>query len=341
MVELDRRSSGEIYRIIERVPVYQDLYAALGNAWRARQPRQIEEELLAVVNRVARGPIPLEMLTQSLGVDKSDIDQLYRLGVDTSILKTAEGRDGTILYSPYTAFENPREMQAALMEHGPIELTAALDRVANYQGFPVSETESPILFDAVARGLLAAPSVQLPNGEIRPFAAIPYAFDKSLTRDRKQILDKALAIVACVRCGQHFGGATSTRDVTLVLGALLSRECLRPHSSHERQYKLLRDLSIIQFLPDELTGRDWKRPSLIRTDENIEAVQLAMALLTGGEPMTGRESDDGVKQLLGLDAKALKPFQSTTHGAGRRARRALPQVVVNKAFDTLLDRGEL
>jgi hypothetical protein len=63
------KQGGRIERITETVPIYRNLYADLGNAWRDRQPRQIEEELIAVVDRLARGPVPLDSLTTELGVD--------------------------------------------------------------------------------------------------------------------------------------------------------------------------------------------------------------------------------------------------------------------------------
>jgi hypothetical protein len=337
MLDLDTHD-GRVNRIIERVPVYQDLYSLLGYAWRERHPRQIEQELLVVVNRLATSPIPLETLTTDLGVDKSDLDRLYRLGVDTSIFMTVETGDGALLYSPYMAFENPSKMYQALVSHGSGQLAEAMDRIARYQGYPVSSASDPVLADAVGRGLIAAPAVMLPEKTMQAFATLPYTFDRSLTRDRKPLLDKALAIVACVRCGQHFGGTTNTRDAVLVLEALAERECLSPHSSHERQYKLLRDLGVIRFLQDTRPNGTWVRPSLIRTDENLEAVRLAITLIQGQESFRGRESDEGVKKLLGLDARSLKPLQ-VAHRTP--VKRFLAERELSRAFDNLLGRGEL
>jgi hypothetical protein len=337
MVELDKRD-GRIERVIESVPVFRDLYTTLGEAWRNRHPRQIEEELLVVVDRIARGPVPLEDLTSGLGVDPADIDELYRLGVDASILKTVETVDGTVLYSPYTAFENPSAIRQAIVSHGSGPLAEAIDRVANYQGYPISPESEPVLADAVGRGLIAAPAVVLPDGTWRSFASLPYLFDQSLTRDRKAILDRALAIVACVRCGQHFGGGSNTRDAAAVLEALRDRDHLTEHPSHERQYKLLRDLGVIRFLPDSRPGGSWKRPSLVRTEENIEAINLAIVLIRGQEPLAGRQSDEAVKLLLGLDARAIKPLQAT---ARTRVRPAVSNRELSRAFDILLGRGEL
>ena len=333
-----RRQNGQIFEIFESIPIYQSLYDSLGAAWRERQPRQIEQELITVVDRLTKHPLPFESLTEDLGIDKSDIDPLYRLGVDTSIFKTVETVDGILLYSPYMAFENPGGMYAALQNHGSGQIAEALAKVSDYQGYPVNAQDEPILLDTIARGIIPAPAVQRPGLDLISFATMPYAFDRSLTRDRKPTLDKALAIVACVRCGEHFGGATNARDVVTVLGALRDREYLNPHSSHARQYKLLRDLGVIRFLPDIKPSRGWMRPSFLRTPENEEAMSIAIALLQGREYMSGRESDDGIKALLDLDARALKPLQSV---AKTKVRNALPEADLAVAFNTLMSQGEL
>ena len=335
MVEVDR-DRGRVTRILETVPVFRSVYEELGNSWTGRGPRQIEQELVTVVDRLARGPVPLESLTTDLGVEKSDVDTLYRIGVDTSVFKTAETADGVLLYSPYTAFENPRVMREAMVNHGPDELAAMFERVSKYQGLPVSPAD-PVLQDAVKRGLLAAPGVVLPNGEMRPFAALPYMFDQRLTRERKMVLDKALAVLACIRCGQNYSSGTRAMDPVAVLGALRSRDALRSHPSHARQYKLVRDLGVVRFLPSEW-GNDWVRPSLIRTEENLEAMDLAITLVQGDESFSGREQNDDIKVLLGLDARSIKPLQST---ARSNSRLVLSDAELGRAFDDLMGRGEL
>lgn len=336
-VEVDRTGS-EITRVIETVPIYQSLYSSLGTAWRDRSPRQIEEELVVVVDRLSRGPIPVEELTSDLGVDKSDVDRLYRLGLETSVFQTIETIDGSLLYSPYMAFEHPQAMYNAVVDHGSGALADALHRVAGYQGYPVDALNDPILAEAISRGIISAPAVALPDQTLLSFATLPYAYDRSLTRDRKPVLDKALAIIACVRCGQHFGGATNARDVAWVLSALRDREYLQPHSSHQRQYKLLRDNGVIQFLPDSMPGGSWVRPSLIQTDENLQAIDLAISLVSGEEILSGRESEDGIKGLLGLDAKAIKPLQVT---ARSNTRSQVSELEIGRAFTALVGQGEL
>ena len=335
MVELDR-SDGQVVRIIEQIPLYGSLYSSIGQSWRGSGPRQIEQELVVVVDRLAKSPIPLEVLTSDLGIDGSDIDRLYRIGVDTSIIQTVESSDGVLLYSPYMAFENPAMLYQAFANHGSGQLAEALTRVSKYQGLPVAQSD-PILTDAVGLGLISAPAVELPNGLMQPFAAMPFDFGSNLTRDRKPLLDKALAIIACARCGQHFGGTTNARDVGDILEALLTRDHLRPHESHERQYKMLRDLGVIDFLPDDQPWGRWVRPALIRTEENVEAVRLALTLIQGNEVLSGREPAEGVRTLLDLDARSIKPLRTTARTA---SRPAIPRADLNKAFEIIMGRGE-
>ncbi|HZU46123.1 MAG TPA: hypothetical protein VFA16_02520, partial [Mycobacterium sp.] len=53
------RTGPRISQIIETIPAFRSLYPELGNAWQQRRPRQIEEELVAVVHRLAKSPIPV------------------------------------------------------------------------------------------------------------------------------------------------------------------------------------------------------------------------------------------------------------------------------------------
>ena len=55
LVELTRVGSS-VRGLTSNVPMYDDLYARLGATWRDRQPTQLEEQMVAVVHRLAMGP---------------------------------------------------------------------------------------------------------------------------------------------------------------------------------------------------------------------------------------------------------------------------------------------
>ena len=105
LVELTR-VKGQITGLTSDVPYYRDLYDTLGQVWRERRPSQLEEEMLAVVDKLAHGPIAAESLAAVTGI--ADSDAVMRLGRNAELIKSVDGVDGvdgTILYSPYTAFE--------------------------------------------------------------------------------------------------------------------------------------------------------------------------------------------------------------------------------------------
>lgn len=336
LIDIDRDSHGDVARITEQIPVFRNLYEDLGNAWHQGNPRQVEQSLVAVVNRLATGPMPTEGLYDELGLGRTDADEVYKVGRGTTLFKTVSTSDGEILYSPFTAFENPARMSQVLIEHGPGELAEALHRVNDYQGLPVGPGDSPALTDAVAMGLVTAPSVQIPDGTLRAFASVPYSVDRELFTVRKMVLDKALAIVACIRCGQHFGGATNSRQAVAVLRALVDTGELSEHGSHERQYKLLRDQGVVRFLPDSKSWGTWKRVGFIDSPENREAMTIAQMLLTGDELTEGRAAPSHVQQFLDLDARALKPLQTARQV---QRTRVVDDGGLGRAFEQLMGRG--
>lgn len=165
------RDKGEITGLTSEVPQYRDLYTILGEAWRARHPSQLEEELVAVVDRLARGPVAAESLVAVVDVERSDVDRILELGTEAELIKAVSGVDGTILYSPYTAFENPKLLADLAGKHGNERLLAEFQALRERQGLAVTSSEYPMLYDAIGRGLILAPAVELPGGAgEQPFA---------------------------------------------------------------------------------------------------------------------------------------------------------------------------
>jgi len=309
LVELTRAKGG-VSGLTSSVPYYRDLYEILGSAWSGRSPTQLEEELLAVVNHLAMSPIASDSLVETVGVEKSDVDRLLALGTDSQLIKAVSGVDGTILYSPYTAFEQPELLSDLAEKHGSEQLQSEFAALKARQGLAVTPESHPLIHDAIARGLIMAPSVHLPGGKAeQPFATLPYTLDKDLLRGQKPVLDKALAVIACVRCGEEFGGYSSLSNPVFAVNALLSYGELEPHSSSSRQYRLMRNKGILQFGPDKQPWGHWVTPQLIDTPDNRQALEIARDLLMMGEAMSGRQAE-GARELLSSDARYLSPMKT-------------------------------
>lgn len=340
-VEGVQRSGGKITRFTENVPYYDDLYAQLGEAWRDRQPTEVEQQMVLLVHHLADAPLPLDELADRVGLDASAVPNLLEVGRRAELVKTIPLLDGDVVYSPFFGFENPDLVGDLVRDHGPEQLAVAFAALRGEQGMPVTAAE-PLLQDAIARGLLLAPAVELPDGMVQPFAALPYTLDRELLRGRKPVLEKALAVLACLRCGQHFGGATSLPADALVnvIDKLLdpNRGFLLPHSSHSRQYRLMHAAGLLAFDPDLLPGGHWVTPRFIDTPDNRDALRIARDLITHGEPLAGRVGDEQARAALVLGQPFAAPMQTVARLRGKAAATPKQWQAV---IDAALGRGRV
>jgi hypothetical protein len=152
---------------------------------------------------------------------------------------------------------------------------------------------------------------------------LPYTLDRALLIGEKPVLDKALAIIACVRCGEEFGGYSPLPDAVLAVNKLLRDGELNPHSSSQRQYRLMRNKGIIHFGPDVVSWGSWVVPMLIDTPDNRRALEIARDLLMLGESMSGRRAESA-QDLLSTDARYLTPLK-TVKAARPRLEYADPE----------------
>lgn len=308
------RLKGKTVRFNESVPFYSDLYAELGGAWRDRGPSQLEEELVAVVHRLAAAPAPVEDLVEELSLDQADVPMLLDLGRNSHLMKVLGTIDGDLLYSPFYAFEKPNVINELVAAHGSERLAEEFAILHSYQGLPVDPVKTPLIADAVARGFLLAPGVDRPDGAEQPFATLPYVLSPELLTTQKPILEKALAVIACLRCGEHFGGYSDLPPDALVtvIKKLLdpNRGFLMPHSSHVRQYGLMHKAGLIAFDPDLMPGGKWVTPRFIDTPDNREALQIAKDLLQHGEMIGHRVRDDTARAILAQGAMLTAPMQT-------------------------------
>jgi hypothetical protein len=315
-----QQSNGLITQFTENVPLYSNLYQSLGQAWRSKEPSDLEQQLITVIDRLATAPIPQEELANRARVDTADLQTILDVGQAAGLVQAIDVPDGRVLYSPFFGFENPAQISELIRDHGPGQLADAFALVTADQGLPLT-TNHPLLVDAVSRGLLAAPAVQLPDGTIQPFATLPYTLDRDLLRGQKPVLEKAQAVVACLRCAELFPGysSVSRAGLVLVIDKLLdpNRGFLLPHQDHERQYALLQNVGLIRFAPDLRPGGKWVTPTFIDTEDNRRALQIARDLLTHGEQVAGRIGDAQARATLEVGMPFKAPMQTLSLVRGK------------------------
>lgn len=337
-----QRVGGKIVSFTENVPYYDDLYDAFGSAWRARQPTELEEQLVTVVDGLAHAPVPFEDLESRYGLDRDAIPDLLEVGTGAGIIRTLRTIDGDIAYSPFLGFENPEDLGNLIEQHGSDQLITEFAAVRARQGLEINDAQYPLLVEAVAGGLVMAPSVRLPSGEMQAFAAMPYVSDAKLLTARKPVLDKALAVLACLRCAENYGEHNTLPASALinVIDKLLdpNRGFLSPNSAHRRQYELIRNAGLIVFAPDTMPGGKWVTPTFVDTDDNRAALLLARDLITHGELVEHRVDDSVARSVLEAGTNYSAPMQ-TTH---RLRQSAMPSPKNwDKIFEKAMSWGAL
>ncbi|MGC0268594.1 hypothetical protein ACPROK_03285 [Glutamicibacter soli] len=316
------RKGGKVLKFTESVPYFEDLYSSLGDAWENREPTEIEQQLLLVVDELSLSPVAVEELESSFSLDKSDLEHVMEIGKGSGLIGVISSLNGDIAYSPFFGFEQPELLVDLADKHGNGQLAEEFEAIRKHQGLALSDNSNPLALDAVSRGIIMAPAVTLPNGNLQPFAALPYVPDNRLLTTRKAVLDKALAVLACLRCAEFDGGYNSLNQVALiaVIDKLLdqNRGFLAPHSSHKRQYNLMYLAGIITFDPDMRPGGSWVTPRFLDTEDNREALVLARDLIEYGEGVNHRISDGQAIKALNAGHSYVAPMQ-TMHRSRTRA----------------------
>jgi len=332
-----RRRGDQIY---DRVPYFTNIYEPMGEFWQASSPSEIEQVSVQLLDDLAKSPVPEVEIRSTYSITSQDFDLVKRLGEVGSYLRSYESpTDGAnVLYSPVFWDENPEALFEMLKKYPTKEIAEAIAGVRDYQGYPIVDLKKPspsrkdlIILEAMDRGVLPTPSVESTAGK-RYFAFTPYSGGIVLTAQERAILDKARAILACVRYGQHFAGVTRIRNPLWIINALEDRKRLAPHSEIPQQYFILWEKGIARFSQDTVhSDRYWLH--IIDNEDNMKALRLARDMLTVGEAITERGLDSGVKAIL-FSGTYDEPLTAL---AERRQEMSLTRTDLTALLDRIID----
>jgi hypothetical protein len=230
------------------------------------------------------------------------------------------------------------------MKYGSETVGAAIRKVRAYQGMPLpnlapnSSIEDQIVVEAMAAGLLPSPQVESFKG-VKRFAFTPYQGQGPLALDptERAILQKARAVLACIRYGQHFGSITSIQDPMAIINALITRGRIGPHSEIAKQYSMLVVENVARISRDAMFSSRYYL-ELIDTEENQKALRLASDMLAVGEVISDRGLDAGARDMLFAGGQLKEPATVRAEEITRRMRQpAFSPAVLRKEFELLID----
>jgi len=319
-----QKRSGEIVKVEESVPYFKDVYNEVGEYYNSTPHSEIEDAIIETTDKLALSPINEETIKKELG------KKLYKIVLDIGksgkFIEEYDSPDTKekILYSPIYWIENPKmleEIYKLLKHFGAENVIRVLKRIQDYQGHPLPDSlfktekgtlsqDDQILFELIKRGIVLAPQVDSFKGR-KGFAFTPYP---EISIEEKVILEKAMALLACIRYGQHFGSITKIKDPKAILDKLLNPpHRIGSHTEIPRQYAILVGRGIGRIFPDRMRSNRWYF-QLIDKEENIKAVKLAKDLLVVGEAISDRGFQEELQKIL------------FTSGSYEEALRTLPRL---------------
>ena len=289
------KSAGDIKKVEERIPLLEEQYEAIGEKWRLSSPSEIEVATMDLLDDLMVAPRRERILISKHNLNPDEFGIIADIGKSGTFYKSYTSPvDGSeIGYSPLYHDENPEKIIGLFDKYPDEDVSKKIKKIRNYQGLPVDVITDPILREAIRIGCIPTPSVSSSAGE-KYFAFTPLP---GVGKLEKTLLEKARAIVACVRYGENFAGITRIRDPLAILYTLKRSKEIGSHSEIKDQYLLLHKLGVGRITKDSTyTSRYYFQ--IIDTDDNMRALDLAIQYLTVKEVVKYDGAAQKAKQLL-------------------------------------------
>lgn len=286
---------GENIKKIEvTMPSLQNRYEILGKRYEELNPSEIEEKTIEVLDDLAEIPVKVSDLVSTYSINNEEFNIIKDLGISAGFLDeyTSPKDNEKVLFSPIYWDENPDKIIELSDKYSYNNLLKAIKSIRDNQGKPVENITDKILIEAVANGCLPAPKVKSTAGE-KQFIFSPV---KGVQVYEKNLLNKARAIVACMRYGETFGNITKIKWPEVFLKSFLQKKYIRPHSEILEQYSILSRLQV--GFADRVSGTDRYSFRLIETDENIKALKLAIQMVSVGTVNRYSETTETARDIL-------------------------------------------
>ena len=286
--------NGQVTKKIEvTIPQLKNRFEILGDRFESLNPSDVENAAIKILDDLAELPMNCADIIYKHGIDTNTSQIIIDIGKGAGFLdkyrSPADSKE--IWFAPIYWDENPEKMIQLSDKYTSNEVLKAIKSIRSNQGKPVELLNNPILIEAVANGCLPSPKVSSTSGE-KQFLFTPI---RGVEVYEKNLLNKARAIVACMRYGETFGNITKIRMPDVFLRSLLDKRYIRPHSETPTQYAILVKLGVGFTDPEIGTNKHFFR--LLETPENLKAIELAIQMVTVG--VVNRQ-DNEVEMAKGL-----------------------------------------
>jgi hypothetical protein len=298
-----------IKAVVPTVPYYETLYSRLGehaSDLEFNEPEQLSIELLC---RLSKAPEKLDTLQSVLGAEPKLLSRAVTVGKKGAYVRVHRSRGRDVALSPTYFSENAEIYADMVAGSGSKQVQKLLNSIREAQGMPlsiiqkakhiggvrISDEELNLLLRLAQDGAVKPPSITTSHAGENFFLFTPTPAGAALAPTKRDIYEKAMAIVAAVRQGQFLPQQFAIRSPGAVLYTLKTNLKLgKATTEASQQYRKLVHLRVAT-LND--VGSGFSELQIIDTPENREALDIAYALVESGVP-TGTEVDEGAREAL-------------------------------------------
>lgn len=324
-----------INRITPNIPIFDTVYSSIGS-YAADEVKfnEHEEAILAILSSLQETPHNKDSLRNTLGLPNPIYSRCLVLGTASGIVTqhTARGRD--ILVSPFYFADNLDGLADAVASAGANSLKAALSKIKNNQGWPLSlvattneiggvklsTTESALVQKLAADGIVKPPTIKFATRS-ESFLFTPKPGKARLNAANREVYERAMALISTVRKGQLLAERYRIRSPVRILETLRDRGEIGSNSEARDQYQNLVVLRVAHLRQTSPTR--WQLV-LNRTPENEEALKLAIELLRTGA-MSNLEVDQDARIALSRDEEYIQSLISASELRKRQKTIADPE----------------
>jgi hypothetical protein len=298
-----------IKTVVPNVPYYEDLYQQLGTYASDLKMNEAEQLSIDIVQRLSKSPQKLDALRSALGAEQPLFSRSIEVGREGAYLRVLRARGRDIVLSPTYFSENPDIYADAVAGGGAADVQKILEALRDAQGFPLSLIEkhkrlgATKLSDDEVRlavrlaqdGAIKPPSIVTPHAGENFFLFTPTPSGAALAATKRDIYEKAMAIVAAVRQGQFLPRQYAIREPGAIVYTLRRDMKLgKATTEAATQYQNLVHLRVARL---EEVKHGYKQLHIVDTEENREALDIAYELISSGAAK-GIEVDEAARSAL-------------------------------------------
>ncbi|MGH0425692.1 hypothetical protein [Bacillus pretiosus] len=293
-----------IKSVLPTVPFYEDLYQHVGEFAETKSLNETEQLAVTILKKLTDSPVSSAWVYQ-LGAEKKLVDRNLSIGQQGNYIINKRSRGKDILLSPVYFSENADLFTDLVAKSGAATVKKILTLIKNAQGIPLHVIEAQkeingtkltdaeiLLLKSLAHdSIIKPPSIKTTHAGVNYFLFTPKPGSARLSPTKREIYERAMALVSAVRQGQYLPEKYAIRSPFALLRKLKNYHEIRANTEAFEQYKQLTVLKVGRL---EQVATDWYKFVLIDTPENIDALELAIDLVSMGEGK-GLEIDEDVR----------------------------------------------